>query len=105
MCVSTSALSAAGDLQKFVATLKDLHQIASHHPGFLMYFFFIPCTMPTSENTVIPVLLCTRFLFLCIYLQMGVFKHVFKFHCFYVSLSENGRGRWGAANEEIASES
>lgn len=83
----------------------DLDQIASHHPGYLTYFFFLLCTMPASETAVIPVLLCTRFLFFCIYLQMGVFKHVFKFQCFYVSLSENGRGRWETANEEIVSES
>lgn len=57
------------------------------------------------KNYSHPVLLCTRVLFLCIYLQMGVFKHVFKFQCFYVSLSEKGRGRWGTANEEIVSES
>lgn len=31
MSVSTSALSAAGDLQKFVAALKDLDQIAGHY--------------------------------------------------------------------------
>lgn len=69
-----------------------------------MYFFLYTMYCAYFKNYSRPVLLCTRFL-LCIYLQMGVFKHIFKFQCFFVSLSENGRGRWGAANEEIVSES
>lgn len=82
----------------------DLDQITSYHPGYLMYFFFILCTMPASKTTIILCYFVLDFSFFVFICRWVCFSRYLNFSAFMSHCLRMGEEDGGTANEEIVSE-